>query len=87
MSDTPRLEITDELIDQVLEFESRWYKYAGAKESDIRDLFGWTGTRYYQVLNRILDDPRALPRNPTLVKRLRRLREVRARRRSQPRTA
>ncbi len=67
---------------QMLAFERQWWKYAGAKESAIRDLFGMSATRYYQVLNTLIDRPEALVADPMLVKRLRRLRASRQRTRS-----
>ena len=70
----------DERAEQILAFERRWWKHAGAKEQAIRDTFGLSATRYYQVLNGLLDDPAALERDPVLVGRLRRLRASRARR-------
>ena len=66
----------------VLEFERQWWKYAGAKETAIRDLFDMSATRYYQVLNALIDRPEALVADPMLVKRLRRLRSTRQRSRS-----
>jgi hypothetical protein len=66
----------------ILEFERQWWKYAGAKEQAIRDLFDMSATRYYQVLNALLDNPAALEADPMLVKRLRRLRASRQRARS-----
>jgi hypothetical protein len=76
---------TGELTDrdrEILAFERHWWKYAGAKEQAVRDLFGMSATRYYQVLNALLDRPEALAADPMLVKRLRRLRAARARARS-----
>ena len=70
----------DERAELILAFERRWWKHAGAKEQAIRDTFGLSATRYYQVLNGLLDDPLALERDPVLVGRLRRLRASRARR-------
>jgi hypothetical protein len=70
----------DERAEQILAFERRWWKHAGAKEQAIRDTFGLSATRYYQVLNGLLDDPAALKRDPVLVGRLRRLRASRMRR-------
>jgi hypothetical protein len=67
---------------EILAFERQWWKYAGAKESAIRDLFGMSATRYYQVLNQLIDRPEALVADPMLVKRLRRLRASRQRTRS-----
>jgi hypothetical protein len=67
---------------QVLAFERQWWKYAGAKEQAIRDLFDMSATRYYQVLNALIDSPDALAHDPMLVKRLRRMRSTRQRARS-----
>jgi hypothetical protein len=64
----------------MLAFERQWWKRAGAKEQAIRDTFGLTATRYYQLLNALLDEPAALEHDPVLVQRLRRLRSTRARR-------
>ena len=66
----------------VLDFERQWWKYAGAKEQAIRDQFAMSSTRYYQVLNAIIDRPEALVHDPLLVRRLRRLRAARQRARS-----
>jgi hypothetical protein len=77
--------VSEELSDRdraVLAFERQWWKYAGAKEQAIRDLFDMSATRYYQVLNALLDRPEALAADPMLVKRLRRLRSARQRARS-----
>lgn len=63
----------------VLEFERRRWKHAGAKEQAIRDEFDLSATRYYQILNALLDDPAALAHSPALVGRLRRVREARQR--------
>ena len=68
--------------DAILAFERQWWKYAGAKESAIRELFDMSATRYYQVLNALLDRPEAMAFDPMLVKRLRRLRAARQRARS-----
>lgn len=67
---------------QVLEFERQWWKYAGAKEQAVRELFDMTATRYYQLLNALIDDPAALAHDPMLVKRLRRMRSSRQRART-----
>ena len=63
----------------VLAFERQWWKYAGAKEQAIRELFDMSATRYYQVVNALIDRPEALVHDPMLVKRLRRLRATRQR--------
>ena len=72
----------DELTERqqaVLEFERRWWKFAGAKEAKIRDEFGVSAVRYYQELDAVLDMPAALAYDAVLVRRLVRLREARAR--------
>lgn len=76
---------TDELTDterEILAFERQWWKYAGAKETAIRATFEMSATRYYQVLNALIDRPAALASDPLLVRRLRRLREARQHQRS-----
>jgi hypothetical protein len=61
----------------ILRFERQWWKYAGAKEEAIKELFSMSATRYYQVLNALVDRPEALAADPMLVKRLRRIRATR----------
>ena len=67
---------------EILAFERQWWKYAGAKEHAVRELFDMSGTRYYQLLNALIDRPEALAHDPMLVKRLRRMRQTRQRARS-----
>jgi hypothetical protein len=67
---------------EILEFERQWWKYAGAKETAIRESFDMSATRYYQVLNALIDRPEALVEDPLLVRRLRRMRAERQRARS-----
>jgi hypothetical protein len=67
---------------QILEFERQWWKFAGAKEQAIREQFDMSATRYYQVLNALIDQPEALAFDPMLVKRLQRMRAARQRARS-----
>jgi hypothetical protein len=74
--ETPRL---SEREVQILAFESKWWKHAGSKEQAIRDAFSLSSTRYYQLLNGLLDNPAALEHDPVLIGRLRRLRSTRAR--------
>jgi hypothetical protein len=64
---------------QILAFERQWWRHVGAKEQAIRDTFQLSATRYYQLLNGLLDNPAALAADPVLVGRLRRLRSARAR--------
>ncbi len=58
-------------------FERQWWKYSGAKEQAIRELFDMSATRYYQLINSLIDTPEALEFDPMLVKRLRRMRSSR----------
>jgi Protein of unknown function (DUF3263) len=67
---------------EIIAFERQWWKYAGAKEQAIRELFDMNATRYYQVLNALIDNPAALRADPMLIKRLNRLRATRQRARS-----
>lgn len=61
----------------ILSFERQWWNYAGAKEEAIKEAFGLSATRYYQILNALVDRSEALAADPLLVKRLRRLRASR----------
>lgn len=67
---------------EILALERLWWQYAGAKEQAIREKFDMSATRYYQVLNALIDREDALAFDPLLVKRLRRLRAGRQRSRS-----
>jgi hypothetical protein len=67
---------------EILEFERQWWRYAGAKEQAIRELFDMSATRYYQIVNNLIDTPEALAFDPMLVKRMRRMRATRQRARS-----
>ena len=67
---------------EILEFERQWWKYAGAKETAVREKFDMSSTRYYQVLNALIDRAEALEADPLLVRRLLRLRAARQRQRS-----
>ncbi|MCB5178855.1 DUF3263 domain-containing protein [Streptomyces antimicrobicus] len=65
----------------VLAYEGRTWPGPGAKERAIREGLGLTPVRYYQLLNALLDDPRALAHAPTTINRLRRLRTTQRSRR------
>ncbi|QWC84078.1 DUF3263 domain-containing protein [Nocardioidaceae bacterium] len=67
---------------RILDFERQWWKFHGAKEQAVREMFDMSSTRYYQVLNALIDRPDALEHDPLLVRRLRRLRAARQRARS-----
>lgn len=73
-------ETTTSLTDEqreILSFERGWWKYAGAKETEIRHRFDMSLTRYAQVLLSVIDHPAAMAVDPTLVRRLQRLRDGR----------
>ena len=61
----------------ILEFEKKWWHYQGAKQQAIRDAFGLTPTRYYELLEELIDLPEAFALAPATVGRYRRLRDVR----------
>ena len=61
----------------VLDFEARRFKNPGRKDQAIREEFEISPTQYFQIVNALLDDPDALAYAPTLVARLRRLRDAR----------
>jgi hypothetical protein len=61
----------------VLALERRDWPGLGAKERAVREELGMVPVRYYQLLNALLDDPRALAHDPITVNRLRRVRESR----------
>ncbi len=60
-----------ELDMRVLRFERSTWRTVGAKENAISEILGLTATRYYQLLNELIDTPEALKFDPVLVKRLR----------------
>ncbi|MFI9646610.1 DUF3263 domain-containing protein [Streptomyces sp. NPDC052040] len=61
----------------VLALEGRSFSGPGAKERAVREQLGLAPVRYYQLLNALLDDPRALAHAPVTVNRLRRVRDAR----------
>lgn len=67
-------EFTDEHR-AILDFERSWWKYAGAKEAEVHARFAMTATRYYQVLNWVIDQPEAIVHDPLTTRRLQRLRD------------
>ncbi len=71
----------------ILDFERTWWTESGPKEGAIRQRFELSPTRYYQVLNDLLDEPEALSYDPLVVRRLRRLRDRRRRARYEGRSA
>ena len=75
------IEPLDPLARDLLDFEGGSWKLTIAKERAIRERFGLSPTRYYQLLNRVVDLPAALGYDPMLVRRLRRIRASRRRKR------
>ncbi|MEA2446760.1 MAG: hypothetical protein QOK47_397 [Actinomycetota bacterium] len=65
----------------ILDFERSWWKHAGVKEQAIKERFDMSATKYYQLLNDLLEKPAAMEHDPILVKRLKRLRVYRQRQR------
>jgi hypothetical protein len=72
----------DERAQAILDFERESWRLDEPKERAIRQRFGFSSTRYHQLLHRIIDTPSALAYDPMLVRRLRRIREARRRRRT-----
>ncbi len=66
----------------ILDFEKSWWQAKASKEIEIRERFDMSASRYYQILNSLVDREDALAYDPLLVKRLRRLREQRQQKRS-----
>ncbi len=71
-----------ELQMRILAFERSLWRSPGAKERDIAEAIGITPTRYYQILNELIDSEAAVAFDPELVARLRRRRTARGRLRS-----
>jgi hypothetical protein len=72
----------DERDMRILAFERSWWRIPGAKERDILEVFAMPVTRYYQLLNDLIDRAEAAEFDPVLVTRLRRQRSRRQRMRS-----
>lgn len=73
--------LTDQEI-EILKLERLWWQYTGTKEQAIRERFDMSATRYYQVVNELIERREAMAFDPMLVKRLRRIRADRQRTRS-----
>ncbi|GGI68090.1 hypothetical protein GCM10011581_01240 [Saccharopolyspora subtropica] len=66
----------------ILAFERQWWKRPGPKEQAIRELFDMSPSRYYQLLNALVDSPAAVRADPMLIRRLRKARADRQRART-----
>ncbi|MFJ6985266.1 MULTISPECIES: DUF3263 domain-containing protein [unclassified Streptomyces] len=62
---------------RILALERRGFLSPGAKERAVREELGLSPVRYFQLLNALLDDARAVEADPVTVNRLRRVREAR----------
>ena len=72
----------DERDVALLDFERQWWKQPGSKEQAVRERFRMSPTRYYQLVNALVEREAALRHDPMLVKRLRRARAARLRTRT-----
>ena len=73
--------LTD-LEKRILDFGGKTWRHDGNRDMAIREDFGLSATRYYQLLHGLLDRPEALAYAPATVKRHQRLRAQRQRERS-----
>ena len=71
----------------ILDFERSWWTESGPKEVAIRRRFDLSATRYYQVLNDLMESSEAVAYDPLVVRRLRRMRNHRRRARFEGRSA
>lgn len=79
--DAPRAALSAREL-AMLAFERAWWRRGGMKEEAIREEFGISTARYYQLLGALIDTPSALQEDPMLVKRLQRIRDARTVRRA-----
>jgi len=70
---------------EILDFERLWWQYQGAKETAIREKFDLSLTRYFQIVDALIDRPEAMAYDAQLIGRLRRLRDARRAQRSSSR--
>ena len=63
----------------ILDFERTWWTEPGPKDAAIRARFEMSSTRYYRLLNELLESADAMEYDPLVVRRLRRLRDRRRR--------
>jgi hypothetical protein len=67
----------------LLDFERDWVRHQGKKETAIRNQFGMSAARYYQLLAKVIELPEAAEYDPLTTRRLRRRRQERERQRTQ----
>ena len=80
-----RMELT-ERERAILELERSWWTEPGPKEVAITERLELSTSRYYELLNELLDRPEAEAHDPLVVRRLRRMRDRRRRSRVESRT-
>jgi hypothetical protein len=66
----------------MLDFERSWWTEPGPKEAAINEQLELSTTRYYELLNELIDRPEAEAHDPLVVRRLRRMRDRRRRSRA-----
>lgn len=60
---------------EILEFERATWRYQGRREAVIRERFGHSAIRHAQIVNHLIDLPAAAAYDPTLIRRLRDIRD------------
>ena len=65
----------------IIDFERTWWQRAGRKDVAVRQQLDMSPTRYYELLNRLLEKPEAMDYDAMVVRRLLRDRDRRRRRR------
>ncbi|MDQ1053187.1 hypothetical protein QE394_001115 [Arthrobacter sp. SORGH_AS 212] len=63
----------------MLDLAGQSFKYAGSLEQEAQNRFGLTPTRYWQEVNRLLDQPATHEHHPALARRLTQRRQPRTR--------
>ena len=65
-----------------IELAAATYRYPAAREAQALEQLGLTPTRFWALVNRLIDRPDVIAAYPTETARLRRLRDARRRQRS-----
>ncbi len=71
---------------EILDFEGSWWKEGGPKEVRIREQLQVSPSRYYALLQELMESAEAMEHSPLVVRRMRRMRERRRRARFEGRT-
>ena len=66
----------------MLDLEREWWQFEGSKDALIRRRVGVSASRYYRLLQALLEAPEAMAYDPLVVRRLRRARTARRRERA-----